>query len=209
VEVPSLPPAVAVVANPVRVTGQVASPGQFELKQGMTVEDLLITAGRPTPLADLAHLEFRRAGQEPKTINLFEQREKGLNGNMKLEPGDELYIPEVKDTLLLIGAVTAPGARPVKDGTTIREFFLAPEQAASINPSSQNLDEVRVIRQGLKEPMKVDVDGVLKKPNRKDNITLRVGDVIFISPRDAQQNRGILGGLGGLLPAGWLFNFLL
>jgi polysaccharide export outer membrane protein len=205
VDVPSLPPAPATVANPVRVAGQIANPGQFELKQGMTLEDLILLAGRPTILADLSHVELRRTGQQPKVVNLFEQREQGLNGTLKLEPGDEVFLPEFKDTLLLIGALTTPGARPVKAGTPIREFFLSPDQAAIINPTNQDLDKVRVIRRGQKEPFTVDLDGVLKKPNRKDNITLQPGDVIFISPRDQNQQGGLLGNLGRFLPAGWLF----
>jgi len=207
VEVPLLPPPPTVVANPVRIAGQITNQGQYELKQGMTLEDLLILAGRPTTLADLSRVELRRLKQEPQYLNLLDQRAQGLNGSFKLEPGDVVYIPEMKDQVLLIGAVSLPGSRGLKPGMTVRQFFLATEQASSINPGTQNLDKVRIIRQGLKEPLMVDVDGVLKKPNRKDNIPLLTGDVIYITPRQSGERGGILNTIGRWMPAGWLFGF--
>jgi protein involved in polysaccharide export with SLBB domain len=197
------------LANPVRVSGQITNPGQFDLKQGMTLEDLLITAGRPTTLADLSHVELRRTGKAPRIINLTSQQDPSAGGGIKLEAADEIFVPELRNTVLIIGAVQAPGARGLKTGMTVREFFLDPAQAVTINPASQNLDHVRIIRQGAKEPFKVDLDGVLKKPARKDNIALQPGDVIFISPRDATQQGGMMNNLSRWLPTTWLLQLLL
>lgn len=204
VEVPLLPPAPVQVANPVRIAGEVANPGQFELKQGMTLEDLIIAAGRLTVVADLSNVELRRE-TGPITINLLDQREQGLNGKILLQPGDEVYVPAAKDTVLLIGSVQNPGSRPLKPGITIRDFFLSPEQAAAVAPANQNLDATRVIRRGAKEPIRVDLDDVLKKPKRKDNVTLQPGDVIFIPPRDNRRNN-LLDTMWRLLPTGFLFS---
>jgi protein involved in polysaccharide export with SLBB domain len=209
IEVPLLPPAPAMVANPIRISGQVVNPGQFELKQGMTLEDLIILAGRPTTLADLSHVELRRLGQQPRTINLLDQSTPGTSTGLKLEAADEILVPEVKDTVLLIGSIPSPGARGVKSGMTVREFFLAPQQAVTINPGNQNLDVVRIIRQGAKEPYRVDLDDVLKKPGRKDNIVLQPGDVIFISPRDATKQGGLMYSISRWLPSTWLLQLLL
>lgn len=209
IEVPLLPPAPVALANPVRISGQITNPGQFDLKQGMTLEDLLITAGRPTTLADLSHVELRRTGQPPRSINLLEQQQADGNTALKLEAADEIFIPDLKNTVMLIGAIQNPGTRGLKPGTSIREFFLAPQQAVSINPGSQDLDQVRVIRQGQKDPFKVDLDGVLKKPNRKDNIALQPGDVIFIVPRDRTNQGGTLRGISRWLPTTWLLGLLL
>lgn len=207
VEVPVLPPAPVALANPIRISGQITNPGQFDLKQGMTLEDLLITAGRPTTLADLSHVELRRTGQPPRVINLL-STEPGSSTAIKLEPADEIFIPEMKNTVMLIGAIQSPGARGLQPGMTVREFFLAPTQAVTINPATQNLDKVRVIRQGAKQPYTVDIDGVLKKPGRKDNIALQPGDVIFISPRDTANN-GTLNSISRWLPTTWLLQLLL
>jgi polysaccharide export outer membrane protein len=208
VEVPVLPPAPVALANPIRISGQVTNPGQFDLKQGMTLTDLLITAGRPTTLADLSHVELRRTGQPPRIVNLLDQQNPGANAELKLEPADEIFIPDLKNTVMIIGAVQSPGARGVKAGVSIREFFLEPQQAVTINPGNQNLDEVRVIRQGAKKPFTVDLDGVLKKPGRKDNISLQPGDVIFISPREVNQG-GFMNTFGRWLPTTWLLQLLL
>lgn len=207
IEVPLLPPAPVALANPIRISGQITNPGQFDLKQGMTLEDLLITAGRPTTLADLSHVELRRTGQPPRTINLLEQQASGTNAALKLEAADEIFIPDLKNTVMLIGAVQSPGARGLKAGMSVREFFLQPQLAVSINPGNQNLDEVRVIRQGSKAPFNVDLDSVLKKPGRKDNISLQPGDVIFISPRESNRG-GFMNNFGRWLPTTWLLGLL-
>lgn len=209
VDVPVSPPTPTLIANPVRISGQVTNPGQFDLKQGMTLEDLLIASGRPTTLADLSHVELRRAGKAPRIINVMSQQDPASNGGLKLETADEIYVPDLKNTVMIIGAVQNPGARGLKPGMTVRDFFLDPLQAVSINPANQNLDKVRVIRQGAKEPFQVDLDGVLKKPNRKDNIGLQSGDVIFISPRDATQQGGLMNSISRWLPTTWLLQLLL
>lgn len=208
IEVPLLPPAPVALANPVRISGQITNPGQFDLKQGMTLGDLLITAGRPTTLADLSHIELRRGGQAPRVLNLLDQQNLETSAGLKLEPADEIFIPDLKNTVMIIGAVQNPGARGVTAGVSIREFFLEPAQAVNINPTTQNLDRVRVIRQGAKQPLTVDLDTVLQKPGRKDNISLQPGDVIFISPKQ-QSGGGFIDGLNRWLPTTWLFQLLL
>lgn len=207
IEVPFLPPAPVAVKNPVRVEGEVQKPGQVELREGMTLQDLLLSAGGTTPLADLEQVELRRAGQKPRRVSLPAQAQLGLDGKVLLEPGDEVFVPELKSTILLLGAVEQPGPRPLKSGRTIREFFLESKDLAALTPGFRDLHETQVIRAGEKKPLVVNLPGVLKSPKRKDNITLQPGDIVFLPPR-INRNGGVWSHIQQIANAGWGLRWL-
>lgn len=192
----------------VRIAGQVQNPTIYELKPGMTVEDLILAAGKLTTLANVNEVELRRKNGEHRTLNLVKQHELGIEGLVRLEPGDEVFIPEQKNTLTLIGAVPAPGLQALTPGQTVRDFFLAGQggAAAALNPATVDLKGVELIRQG-KPVRKLDLRSILKKAQHPDNVALQSGDVLFVPPRAQQTGRpgGILGFLQQLGPLAFLF----
>jgi polysaccharide export outer membrane protein len=192
----------------VRIGGQVANPNQYELKPGMTLEDLIIAAGRLSTVADLEHVQVRRKGQGERTVDLVAQQQKGLNGKVTLQAEDEVFIPEQKDVILLVGAVPNPGQKGFRPGQTVRDFFLqgGPELTAALNPAAVNLSDVQLIRKG-REPEKVDLKELLKRPNRKDNLALQSGDILFIPPKKEKKAGplGMLGQVAGLTSLFGLF----
>lgn len=189
----------------VRISGGVVNPGQVELKSGMGLEDLIVDAGKLTPLADIDHIQLKRPGQPVRTISLIEQRNLGLEGTVLLEPGDEVYIPVQKETVVLIGAVPKPGPKGLKPGNTIREFFLTggEDTASALNPSMADLSGAQLIRRG-QGAQKVNLKDVLAKANNPQNVELQPGDVIFLPPKKGPK-RGPLDYLGQLGPLGILF----
>lgn len=205
VEVRALPPSPQVVLNPVRISGQVLNPGQFELKQGMTLDDLIVAAGKLTPLADYEHIELHRAKQPVKYINLLTQRSQTGQSTTLLEPGDEVNVTEFHNTILIVGAVQTPGPRPFTKGQKLRDFLLSSSDLAIFNPSTVNLSGVQVIRKGQKDATKIDLGSVLKRPGDKGNVVLESGDILFIPPKKDAANRGPLDFLSYLTPISFLF----
>jgi protein involved in polysaccharide export with SLBB domain len=189
----------------VRISGAVLNPGQIELKSGMGLEDLIVDAGKPIPLADIEHIQLRRPGQPIRIINLIEQRKLELEGTVLLEPGDEVFIPIQKDTVVLIGAVPKPGPKALKPGNTVRDFFLSggEETASALNPTMADLSGAQLIRRG-QGAQKVNLKNVLAKANNPQNVELQPGDVIFLPPKKGPK-RGPLDYLGQLGPLGILF----
>ncbi len=195
-----------VVARPVRIAGQVLNPGQYDLKAGMTVEDLVITAGKLSSLADVEKVELRRTGEAPRQINLVERQKLGLAGKVTLSEGDEIFIPEQRDRVILIGAVPRPGPHAIKPGTSLARFFLdgSPELAAALNPAVVDLGDVQLIRPGQK-PVKINLARALKKPEDRDNVALQAGDVLFLPPRKTPRRDPLDYLAGGFGPLGLLF----
>lgn len=206
-EVPALPAERKTVPL-VRITGQVVNPGQYELKAGMALEDLIVTAGKLTSLADVERVQFQRAGKPLRTLNLLAQQELGLVGAISLEAGDAFFVPRQKEVVIVVGAVAEPGPKKISEGQTVREFFLQgdKEVASLLNPSSVNLKTVQLVRRG-EEPRQINLEQLVKKADHKDNLVLQSGDVLFLPPKKQEQRSpsSALQYLQYLTPLGFLF----
>jgi protein involved in polysaccharide export with SLBB domain len=187
----------------VRISGEVEKPNQYELKPDMIVQDLIAAAGGTSPLADMEHVQIARKGRQVQTINLIEQEREGPRARVYLEPGDEVFVPEHKEFVVLIGALTKPGPRALQPGETISDFFVTrAEEIGGLHGQIVNMSGVQ-IRRG-KDTIKVNLKEVLVKEGRKDNVVLQSKDVIFLpSKKDAKKGFmdyiGQIGSLGFLL----------
>lgn len=192
----------------IRVVGQVANPGQYPYRAGMALDDLIVMAGKLTPTADYRNVVLRREGQPEQKVDLATQIERGLEGKVPLEIGDEVLVPEVKDSVIVVGAVPKPGPTAVKPGQTLEEFFLegGADRAALLDPSRVDLKNIEVLRRG-EDPVKVDMASLLRNKKRKKDkqVVLKNGDIIFIPPYQPKARRSGLDFLNYLGPIGWLF----
>ena len=212
VEIPLLAvaPTPAVREPQVRIRGNVLNPGRYAFKADMELIDLIETAGKLAPAADPTQVQLQRGGQI-QVLDLVEQEKKGFDGKVLLLAGDEVYIPEQRDRVILIGAVPKYGPMPLKPGQTIREFFTqgGADLNAALNPSSADLKKVQVIRRG-QEPVVVNLHNLILKPQdpKEQDLALVPGDVIYIPPRGQRGPRGPLGFLSQLGPLAFLFSIL-
>lgn len=101
------------------VYGQVQQPGVQAFRRGITVQDLLRQAGGPLPSADLGAVRISRAqpGSELRTVKELNLQDwlqgRNQDGEIRLEPGDILYVPEtffsvrniMELTTLVVGAL--------------------------------------------------------------------------------------------------------
>lgn len=204
IEVPLLPEEAE--GPPVRIDGEILTPGPYELKKAPTLQDLIAAAGKLTPLADVEHIQVQHRGQPIETVNLAERYRLGLRGKVPLQPGDEVFVPRLENTVVLLGMVPKPGHRPMKPGQTIRQFFIegTEEVAAGLNSAIVDLKGAQLLRPGKPE-RKVDLSAVLKREDHKDNVVLESGDVIFLPPKDFRQKRGVLDYIQQLGPLSFLF----
>jgi polysaccharide export outer membrane protein len=168
----------------VSISGEIAKAGAYPLVPGMSLEDLIIAAGKMTLIADLEKIELARANGAKETINLPERLAKGAQGRVVMEAGDLVVIPRAPSMVILIGAIPAPGPRPLKPGQTLKDFFTSgqTETLAALDDSKVDLGKAQLIRQG--EPSrKVELRRVLRGDKREENVELKEGDVIFLPGR--------------------------
>lgn len=191
---------------PVRIGGEVGTPGPYDLKKAPTLQDLIAAAGKLTTLADIENIQLQHPGQPLQTVNLEKQYRLGLRGKVPLQAGDEVFVPPLENTVILLGMVPKPGYRPLKPGQTIRDFFVrgGEEVAVGLNGAIVDLKAAQLMRTGKPE-RKIDLAAVLKREDSKDNVVLETGDVIFLPPRDIRQKRGVMDYLQQLGPLSFLF----
>lgn len=106
-----------VEAQHLTLYGQFQQPGVHRFRRGMTVQDALKLGGGPLPSADLSQLRISRLGPQGRTQLTLDLQAwlQGQNqqGDMELEPGDILYLPEsffnvrnvMELTTLVVGAL--------------------------------------------------------------------------------------------------------
>ncbi len=156
-------------------------------------------------------------------VNLQEEILRPPHQKLRLQKGDEIYVPKIEDSVIVIGGVQQPGWRPLERvpvegsagqfrGQTIREFFLqnseqvnpgAQDLPGVFNPALADLTKVEIIRGGQLKA-RVNLNEIKRKESRTDNIPLETGDVIYVPPRRAP-DRGPLYYLRELPYLGFLF----
>lgn len=86
------------IKNRYYVLGEVLRPGMYRLKEEITVLDALSTAGGPNPRGSLKGTSIIRGDtSNPERIELDVTKllkKADLSQNVKLEPGDVVYVPE-------------------------------------------------------------------------------------------------------------------
>jgi polysaccharide export outer membrane protein len=197
----------------VAIKGAVSNEGTYELRPGMSLEDLL-AQGKLLVSADFTRMELKRENSPLRKINLEEQASKGVEGRILLEPGDLLHVPTWQNAVLVAGPVPNPGPRRLIAGQTIADFVRTSlggktgreSGDAILDASRIDIRHVEVYRDGEK-PLKVDLKVVMAEPRRKENLVLKPGDLIYLPAKDSEGKKkiGPLDYFGPLGSLGYLF----
>jgi len=189
------------------IRGAVEKAGDFEVDEGLTLEGLIVLAGGLTQLADTQKIQLQRRGAETiETINLEERYRQGIRGKVGIDPGDEVFVPDVTNSVVVLGAIQKGGRFSIKPGqTTVLDLLTSgrAELAGATNPTLVDLGGVQLIRAGEK-PRKIALKEILKNPSSKENVALANGDIIYL-PGKREKGGGILDTLGKITPLGFLF----
>jgi protein involved in polysaccharide export with SLBB domain len=91
------------------VVGQVRQPGSYTIGSLSTLLNALFASGGPVPQGSLRDIQVKRGGQ---TVTHFDLYDLLLHGDkskdVRLEPGDVIFIPDVGPQVAVLGSVTTP-----------------------------------------------------------------------------------------------------
>ncbi len=123
-------PAISVVIREFRVDriyilGQINRPGEYQVRPGMGILEILASAGGPTTRADLTKAVIIRGRTEALQLNLLEAFAKNKSPDVKLLPGDVLFIPETDRRIVVLGQVNRPGAYDLLEGQRVADLLAA------------------------------------------------------------------------------------
>lgn len=167
----------------VTVSGQVRTPGAYELKEGEGVPELIARAGGPTPLAALRKVSVRQpaAGEQPRTYDIYAAvLEGGPRPNIPVRDGTFVVVPENLNRVLVMPAVMRPGPIPIPEN---RLLTIGEALGMAGGPKDRaKLHEIALIRQtstGQAEQQIISLKQV-KNGQSAMSIVLRNGDILYV-----------------------------
>lgn len=166
----------------VLVVGAVENAGTIDLRAARDRSILrVVHAAQPTPVADLERVTVHRIGDEaPLAANVRAAMEEGnMEGNIPLQAGDIVFVPEMKK-VYAIGAFATAGAYPLTPGMTLVDLVA---QAGSFRPDALP-SKMRLIRSGPDgaEAIRIDFRRIQEGRDAEPYL-LQEGDMVFVPSR--------------------------
>lgn len=161
----------------VQVYGAVAKPGTYEVPMGGSVVEAIGLAGGTLETASLTRASLRRAGGKEQVVDLNKVLRFGdKEQDVKLAPGDVIFVPQFSDKVSVLGAVRTSGFYGVEDGrvTTVSEVIAragGPLESAALTRA--------IIRRGGQE-LPVNLYRVLVLGEKSGDIAVQKDDVISV-----------------------------
>jgi protein involved in polysaccharide export with SLBB domain len=185
------------------VSGKVAKPGVYEIKEGQSLISLIAEAGGTAEGAALRSAYIMRNGQQ-LPVDLYPALVEGKSdvtvNDLAFRPGDVLVIPENRVRYAVLGQVASPNYYSYPENR--REATLLKALSAAGGPVREsNLTRVGIIRTVNGQPTvtEVNVQDMLSKGALGSNVLLQPEDIVYIPAKTKGFSWGtILQPLGAL-----------
>ncbi|MGA8274475.1 MAG: SLBB domain-containing protein [Candidatus Sulfotelmatobacter sp.] len=106
------------------VVGDARYPGTYTISSLSTLVNAIFASGGPTPQGSLRHIQVRRDGAIITDFDFYDLLIKGdKSKDVRLLPGDVLYIPHVGPLVAIAGSVNSPGIYEMKDNSTLNDLI--------------------------------------------------------------------------------------
>jgi protein involved in polysaccharide export with SLBB domain len=159
----------------VYVLGEAERPGSFTVSSLATITNAIFVSGGVKPIGSLRNIQLKRNGQVVNRLDLYDLLLNGdTSGNVRLQPGDVIFIPPVGSTAGVTGEIRRPAIYELKGESTVADLLhlgggLTPEADPRL-ATLQRIDDRR-------ERVVMDVD--LTNPQARGT-NLRTGDLLRI-----------------------------
>ncbi|MCF8053480.1 MAG: SLBB domain-containing protein [Desulfobacterales bacterium] len=160
------------------VLGDVNQSGSYTVSALSTMTNaLFVSGGVKRPLGSLRDIQLKRDGKLMTRLDLYDLLLRGDTRNdSRLMPGDVLFVPPVKKTVGIAGAVRRPAIYEIKNEKTLRELI---DLAGGLLPTAYK-------ERAQLERISVDGTRVMVNVSLTDSadldLTLADGDVLHIRP---------------------------
>ncbi|MEM0097966.1 MAG: SLBB domain-containing protein, partial [Conexivisphaerales archaeon] len=102
------------------VVGYAAHPGSYTVSSLSTLISALFACGGPSKIGSMRNIEVKRDGQTITHFDMYDFLIYGdTTGNIRLQPGDVIYIPPIGPEVAIAGAVKDPAIYELKGRTSI------------------------------------------------------------------------------------------
>jgi polysaccharide export outer membrane protein len=106
------------------VVGNARYPGTYTISSLSTLVNAIFASGGPAPQGSLRHIQVRRDGTTITDFDFYDLLIKGdKSKDVRLLPGDVLYIPHVGPLVAVSGSVNTPAIYEMKDNSALNELI--------------------------------------------------------------------------------------
>src|SRR5215471_11093870 len=108
----------------VLVVGNARYPGTYTISSLSTLVNAIFASGGPTRQGSLRHIQVRRDGTTITDFDFYDLLIKGdKSKDVRLQPGDVLYVPPVGPLAAISGSVNTPAIYELKETSTLSDLI--------------------------------------------------------------------------------------
>ncbi len=156
------------------IVGQARQPGSFTIGSLSTLLNALFASGGPTPQGSLRDIQVKRNGE---TVTHFDLYDLLLHGDkskdIRLEPGDVIFIPDAGLQVAVAGSVTTPSIYELSGEKTFNQVIALAGGLTSVAANSRARVE-RIFHHTERSVIDIDL-------TTGDNALVQDGDIVNVS----------------------------
>jgi len=158
----------------VLVVGNARYPGTYTISSLSSLVNAIFTSGGPTAQGSLRHIEVRRDGATVTNFDFYDLLIKGdKSKDVRLQPGDVLYIAPVGPLAAISGSVNNPAIYELKENTTLDDLIQFAGGMSSLADTGRITVE-RVVDHQTRKTLEFPYD------DKSRALTLQDGDVVRV-----------------------------
>jgi len=120
------------------VVGNARYPGTYTISSLSTLVNAIFASGGPTPQGSLRDIQVRRDGQIITDFDFYDLLIKGdKSKDVRLQPGDVLYLPHVGPLVAVSGSVNSPAIYEIKEGSNLGDLITIAGDLSTVADSSK------------------------------------------------------------------------
>ena len=162
----------------VLVVGSARYPGTYTISSLSTLVNAIFASGGPTPQGSLRHIQVRRDGATITDFDFYDLLVKGdKSKDVRLQPGDVLYIPHVGPFVAISGSVNTPAIYEMKDSSTLNDLIeVAGDLSTVADTSKVTID--RFVDHQARKTLEFPYDEQSRALSLKDGDIVRVFSIV-------------------------------
>lgn len=160
------------------VVGDARYPGTYTISSLSTLVNAIFVSGGPTAQGSLRHIQVRRGGAVITDFDFYDLLIKGdKSKDVRLQPGDVLYIPHVGPLVAIAGSVNSPAIYEMKDGSTLNDLIeIAGDLSAVADTNRITID--RFVDHQARQTLEFPYDADSRAQRIQDGDIVRVFSIV-------------------------------
>jgi protein involved in polysaccharide export with SLBB domain len=160
------------------VVGDARYPGTYTIGALSTLVNAIFASGGPAPQGSLRHIQVRRDGATITDFDFYDLLIKGdKSKDVRLQPGDVIYIPHVGPLVAISGSVNSPAIYEMKDDSTLGDLIeMAGDLSTVADTSKITID--RFVDHSARKTLEFPYDAQSRTVPLKDGDIVRVFSIV-------------------------------